>query len=112
MSFRVKINGEWCDDWEPIQAHIMDMEKKIDQQAAEIERLKEALRANVRRCSYYDGQKQCNKIGIHMTDDYDAFTEYRCDEHKGQQCLCQSDSGEFAPSRLAISVLGDENDGE
>ncbi len=36
MCFRIFINGEPCQDMEPVQAHITDLEKQVDKQAAEI----------------------------------------------------------------------------
>jgi FtsZ-binding cell division protein ZapB len=81
---------------------------ELDMAKAEHERLREALEANVRRCDYFNGERLCDEIGIHMTDDCESFTEFRCDKHKGRDILNEYDSGEFKPSRLAIKALQKE----
>jgi len=46
------------------------------------EQLEEALRANIKYCEYYDGQKRCEKIASWGIFDWEGWEEYFCDEHK------------------------------
>lgn len=94
------------DEWDGVAVDkILTNTEKLQDKNKE---LREALEANVRRCEFWGDKNLCGKIGVHMMDDYDSPTEYKCDEHKGQQGCNTDDSGEFAPSRLAMKALKGE----
>ncbi len=78
---------------------------EIEKLKNRIEKLEVALKANIRKCQYFDGEKLCNKIAKHMWDDYDTSTEYYCDKHNNKEHFAKKYSGIFKPSVIAEQVL-------
>ena len=80
------------------------------QMEEENERLREALRKNIKYCQYYDGNKCCGEIAVWAVFDYDGWEEYYCEKHKDTK-TCENDIDKQPNLVLAEQVLKESKDG-
>lgn len=66
------------------------------------EKLKKALRANIKYCEYYDGKKRCGEIAVWGVFDYDGWAEYYCDKHKNHK------TANTEPKKLDNQILAEQ----
>lgn len=71
------------------------------------EKMEKALRANIKYCEYFDGERHCGEIATWGVFDY-GWKEFYCDRHKDEK-MSSNELEQLESQVLAKEVLAEED---